>query len=224
MASVADFVPFVTAYTGELPEVYEQHFIRRAIQSFMEDTRIAREELYVELDCNEKDFILDLPNCRRIVKVEDLWEDPKDCDGLLDEQTWTLLTPQGMARGAQYRYSGVRSYGYGTYRVNKVGKHPNRSVILNEGASKPRRFCVIYSWKIGNDDCEVPDFILDDWVEAIANKTLVFAHNSLDFEQRNAADKAAAQAYYDACVNNALNLLRADYTKGMIRLKTPRFY
>ena len=100
MASVADFVPFVTAYTGELPEVYEQHFIRRAIQSFMEDTRIAREELYVELDCNEKDFILDLPNCRRIVKVEDLWEDPKDCDGLLDEQTWTLLTPQGMARGA----------------------------------------------------------------------------------------------------------------------------
>lgn len=214
MANISDFVPYLVAVTGNLPEVYEQHFLRGAIQKFMKDTRIARDELYVNLDCNDKEFVIDLPECRNIVKVEAVWEEPKPHSGLLDIDTWTKLTPLGMARGRSF----------GTYRINKAGANPNRAVILSEGASKERRLCVEYSWTIGNDDCEVPDFILDNWVDAVIAGALIRAHSSLDFEQRNRLDKEAAQAEYDAYVNNALNLLLTDYSKGMIRLKTPRFF
>lgn len=211
MATIADFVPYIIRITGALPEVFMQTYIRQAIADFMEDTHIALDELYITLDCNERDFLLDLPECRSLVRVKQVWEAPANAEPLLDEQTWTLLTPDGMARG-------------GSYRVNKVGRNPNKSVLLSNGAKRQRGFCVVYSWKIPRESCEVPDFILDDWVKAIVWRTMFYAHSSLDFEDRNATERGTNLALYDLEVARAKNMLRADYTQAVIRLKTPRFY
>lgn len=211
MATIADFVPYIIRITGALPEVFMQTYIRQAIADFMEDTHIALDELYITLDCNERDFLLDLPECRSLVRVKQVWEAPANAEPLLDEQTWTLLTPDGMARG-------------GSYRVNKVGRNPNKSVLLSNGAKRQRDFCVVYSWKIPRESCEVPDFILDDWVKAIVWRTMFYAHSSLDFEDRNATERGTNLALYDLEVARAKNMLRADYTQAVIRLKTPRFY
>jgi len=225
MATVADFVPYIIRITGALPEVFMQTYIRQAIADFMEDTHIALDELYITLDCNERDFLLDLPECRSLVRVKQVWEAPVNAEPLLDEQTWKLLTPEGMARGSSYRFSAVRpASGYDTYRVNKIGRNPNKSVLLSNGAKRQREFCVVYAWKIPRESCEVPDFILDDWVKAIVWRTMFYAHSSLDFEDRNATERGTNLALYDLEVARAKNMLRADYTQAVIRLKTPRFY
>ena len=70
----------------------------------------------------------------------------------------------------------------------------------------------------------MPDFILDDWAKAIVWRTMFYAHSSLDFEDRNATERGTNLALYDLEVARAKNMLRADYTQAVIRLKTPRFY
>jgi hypothetical protein len=224
MATIADFVPYIIRTTGALPEVFMQSYIRQAIADFMEDTHIALDELYITLDCNERDFLLDLPECRSLVRVKQVWEAPTNAEPLLDEDTWSLMTPEGMSRGGSYRFSATRAASGGTYRVNKTGRHPNKSVILSSGAKRQREFCVVYAWKIPRESCEVPDFILDDWVKAIVWRTMFYAHSSLDFEDRNTSERGTNLALYDLEVARAKNMLRADYTQGKIRLKTPAFY
>lgn len=220
MATVADFVPYIIRITGALPEVFMQTYIRQAISDFMEDTHIALDELYVSLDCNERDFMLDLPECRSLVRVKQVWEAPANAEPLLNEDTWTMLTAEGMAHGRAYRFSA----GSGTYKVNKVGRNPNKAVLLSHSAKKQRDFCVVYAWKIPRESCEVPDFILDDWLNAVVWRTMFYAHSSLDFEDRNATERGTNLALYDLEVARAKNMLRADYTQSVIRLKTPRFY
>lgn len=215
MAMVSDFVPYIVSNTGEVTEVQMQHLIRMAVASFMTDTHIAQDELYVELDCKGQDFLLDLPECQRLVGVMDVWEAPSNGSPLLDENTWSKLTPAGMARGR----------GDSVYKVNKVGRNPNKSVILDTTSTKQRRFCVIYSWKVASAACEIPDFILDDWVDAVIYRTMVYLHASLDFEGRSIGDADRAMAMYNYEVARAKTALRADYTRAVIRLKTPRnFY
>lgn len=207
MALITDFVPYIISNTGSVPEIQIQHLLRMAIASFMRDTHIAQDELYATVDCKEEDFLLDLPDCHGLVQVRDVWRAPANAGHLLDESTWTKLEANE------------------DYRVNTVGRNPNKSVILDTTHNKPTTYCAVYSWKVSADTCEVPDFILDDWVDAIIYRTMVYLHSSLDFEGRNGADSDRALAMYNYEVASARTKLRAQYTRAFVRLKTPRnFY
>lgn len=215
MAYIPDFVPYIVNNSGAVPEVQMQHLLRMAIASFMRDTHIAQAEMYIDLDCDQTDFLLDLPDCRALDKVLEVWESPRNDTVLFNKDTWNKLTPAGMVPHARY-------YGADVYTVNTVGTRPNNSIQLEGKVGKPRRLCVIYAWKIKNQSCEVPDFILEDWIDAIIYRTMAYLHASLDFEQRNVREMEANLAAYATEVAIAKTAIRASNTKALIRLKTPR--
>ncbi len=52
------------------------------------------------------------------------------------------------------------------------GEHP--IIVLNNlDKTNLPKLCVDYVWAIGRDDCDVPDFIYDDYMQAILYGTLV---------------------------------------------------
>lgn len=153
MRTVSDFEPFVLAYVPYLPQEIIQHAIRESIVEFMRETKIARDTLEVETQEKVPDYIMEMPDCRRIVKIHTVDSSPANCNG---RENWQRL----------------RSGECGDYEIElRRGGYP--IIVLQDPPKKPHRLRIDYSWTIGRDDCDVPDFIYEDFMQGIVAGTLL---------------------------------------------------
>lgn len=168
MKTIEDFEPFILAYAPTTPQEIIQHAIRESVVEFMRETKCA--SAYIELDTQElvHDYILDVPDCRRIIKVKNVYETKSSCD----------FTQAKKLDGGED----------GSYKVElRSGDHP--VIILRDAPRKSTRLKIEYAWAIGRDDCEVPDFIYDDYMSGVISGALIrlasFANNEAIANQIN---------------------------------------
>lgn len=153
MKTIEDFEPFVLAYVPYLPQEIIQHAIRESIVEFLRETKIARAIMEVETQDKVPDYILEVPDCRRIVKTHFVEISPSHCSG---RERWDAL------------YGGEN----GDYRIElRRGDFP--IIILSDPPKKPHKLRIDYSWTIGRDDCDVPDFVYEDFMQGIVAGALL---------------------------------------------------
>ena len=116
MKTVSDFEPFVLAYVPYLPQEIIQHAIRESIVEFMRETKIARDTLEVETQEKVPDYIMEMPDCRRIVKIHAVDSSPIHSNG---RENWQRL----------------RSGDYSEYEIElRRGDHP--IIVLQDPPKK----------------------------------------------------------------------------------------
>lgn len=155
MKTIADFEPFVLGYVPYLPQEIIQHAIRESIVEFLRESRVAKDAMVVETQEKVPDYILEVPDCRRIVKVTSVSQSlsQSQCSGL---EHWKHLV----------------SGDEGDYTVElRKGEHP--IIVLTDPPRKPNRLRIEYVWTIGRDDCDVPDFVYEDYMQPIVAGTLM---------------------------------------------------
>ena len=153
MKTVEDFEPFVLAYAPFVPQEIIQHAIRESIVEFMRETRIANETMELETQEKVPDYIMEVPDCRRIVKVNSV--------------EWTQSHCSGRERWEQ-----LQNGDDGDYIIElRRGECP--IIVFADPPKKPHRVRIDYAWTIGRDDCDIPDFIYEDFMQAIVAGTLI---------------------------------------------------
>lgn len=153
MRTVADFEPFVIGYVPYLPQEVVQHAIRESIVEFLRESRIVKDTMEVETQEKVPDYILEVPDCRRIVKINSVDWSQKHCSG---RENWERLT-----NGES-----------GDYIVElRRGEFP--IIVLSEPPKKPHRLRIDYTWTIGRDDCDIPNFVYEDYMQPIVAGTLM---------------------------------------------------
>lgn len=168
MKTIEDFEPFVLAYVPTAPQEIIQHAIRESIVEFMRETKVASASVEIATQERVNDYIIGVPDCRRIVKIKKVYQGRSSFGNI----GWDEL------------YGGED----GEYRVElRVGEHP--IIILKDAPRKPTKLRLEYVWTIGRDDCDVPDFIYDDYMSGIVAGALVrlasFAGNENIIQQIN---------------------------------------
>lgn len=153
MRTIEEFEPFVIAYAPNMPQELIQHAIRETVVEFMRATRCAKATLEVETQEKVADYMLEVPDCRRIVKVSSVKQSPVKCSG---RENW-----QELSDGE-----------FGQYKIElRLGEHP--IIVLSDPPKKPHRLRIEYVWTIGRDDCDVPEFIYEDYMQGIVAGTLM---------------------------------------------------
>lgn len=153
MKTVEDFEPFVLAYAPFVPQELIQHAIREAIVEFMRETKIATDTIEFETQEKVPDYMLEVPDCRRIIKVNHVQWTPAKCSG---RENWESL----------------RNGDDGDYIIElRRGSHP--IVVFDTPPRKVHRVRVDYSWSIGRDDCDIPAYIYDDFMNTIVAGALL---------------------------------------------------
>lgn len=153
MKTIAEFEPFLLAYVPTLPQELLQHAIRETIVEFMRETKCASGILEINTQQNVCDYILEVPDCRRIIKVKNVKLGSINCNG---KEHWNDLS------GSEF----------GDYSIElRLGSNP--IIILNSTPKKEGILRIEYFWTIGRDDCDVPDFIYEDYMQAIVAGSLV---------------------------------------------------
>lgn len=168
MKTIEDFEPFVLAYVPTAPQEIIQHAIRESIVEFMRETKVASASVEIATQERVNDYIIGVPDCRRIVKIKKVYQGRSSFGNI----GWDEL------------YGGED----GEYRVElRVGEHP--IIILKDAPRKPTKLRLEYVWTIGRDDCDVPDFIYDDYMSGIVAGALIrlasFAGNENIVQQIN---------------------------------------
>lgn len=168
MKTIEDFEPFVLAYVPTAPQEIIQHAIRESIVEFMRETKSASASVEIKTQERVSDYIIDVPDCRRIVKVKSVSKAMSSC-GAID---WSIL------------YGGED----GDYSIElRSGDHP--IIVLRDIPRKSYTLKIDYVWTIGRDDCDVPDFIYDDYMSGIIAGALIriasFAGNDNILQQIN---------------------------------------
>lgn len=182
MRSVSEFEPFVLAYVPYVPSEIVQHSIRETIVEFMRETRIATASLSVTTQEKVPDYMLEVPDCRRIVKVKSVSMSPVKCSG---QEHWNALDSS-------------------EYKVElRLGEHP--IIVLDNPPKNPHKLSVEYVWTIGRDDCDIPDFIYEDYMQAIVAGTLVRLGMLPGNERLSNQVSAHQQIYHNAVVNAKLD-------------------
>lgn len=153
MKDVSDFEPFVLAYVPFIPSEIIQHAIRETIIEFLRETRIATATIELETQEKVADYMLEMPDCRRIVKVKDVHITPVSCSG---RENWQKL----------------RTGEFGDYDIElRHGDHP--IIVFREPYKKPHRVRVEYVWTLSRDECGIPDFIYEDFMSGVVAGTLL---------------------------------------------------
>ena len=150
MKSVADFYPLVLAASDIATDEHESvvhEAIRASAIAFMRETEIARDEMYIRAQCGVDEYPLDMPNCHILVGVRDVWIGGKASnDNPIKDDGWDKL------------HAGRH------YNVD-IHTTPNRAIYIDD-AGKDWIY-ISYSYSIGRDGCDIPEFLYEEWAEAI---------------------------------------------------------
>lgn len=153
MKNIEDFEPFLIPYAPYAPGDVLQYAIRESIVEFMRETRIAYDEVDIETQEKVQDYLLEIPECRRFLGVRAAKKSLIHCSGRIN---WEPI------------YGGED----GQYKIElRKGDHP--FLLLSEPEYKPHRISIEYYWAISRDDCEVPDFIYEDFMHPIISGAII---------------------------------------------------
>lgn len=198
---LSEFEPFIMAYAPDAPADILQHVLREAVVRFMRRTRIAVDTERIDLQCGVREYLIDMPDCRRMVAVEEVYP---ACNGWgtvrKDFPNPSLPEP---------------------WKWKKDNHHP--VIELQYNPKEDDALYVQYSWTIERDDCEVPDFIYEDWEEAIKHGALT--ELMMIPNQEWTRPKLAEFHYnrYNEFVVEAKSRKWHNHTQGAITMNAPSF-
>lgn len=178
--NISDLEDFIVAFAPDAPAVVLQHVLREGTIRFMRQTRVAVDEVYFGTQPATPDYLLDPPECRKVIQIERVWIGPRDCSPGLRDSRWYEVSPA---------YDGT--YGYSTDQTDL-----DMTTIILQGVpnhcSVP--VCVQYSWTIARDGCDIPDALYEEYVDGIKYAAL---YELLMMPNQEWTDKAAAVFYGD---------------------------
>ncbi|MEY4909020.1 MAG: hypothetical protein RL260_2738 [Pseudomonadota bacterium] len=172
MTTIAEFVPFVAVKVAkDMPTQNIQHAIRETLVFFLEQTRAAIDETYVLANCNEAELLVPVPPCHRLVGIDGVYEVPKQL-GLTGQIRWRpdwTVVP------------------FGDWHLDEADG--NLTTLWVAPQVHARRFAIRYSWTPKRSaTCEVPEWVFERFVDAIADGALAYLHS-------NAADEGASDRF-----------------------------
>lgn len=195
---VSELEPFIVMHAPDAPSDILQHVIREATVRFMRRTRVAVDEAVLHTQCGVQDYRIEMPDCRELIAVEAVEPDI------------------GSAYSAPFPGQGMHGWDW-----MKDGRHP----VIYLGASPKDGDClqVQYSWTIGRDDCDIPDFIYEEWEEAIKHGALseLLLMPNQEWTRPNIAERHAEQFMW--LVADAKARKWHNYTQGPLQMTAPPF-
>lgn len=215
--TIADFVDFIVPHAPDVPEVVAQHAIREAIVRFMRETRIAVAELILPTQCNVPDYPLITPECRRLIQVEQVFVD-KDDRPVITNFSGRVRPARDFGTGG----SGMH-YFAGGWRVEHVGDEHDAAIVFHGPPARDQFIKVHYSWAISRDDCAVPDFIYEEWMEAVRHAALYQLYIMAGQEWTNPSLAAHHEGAYQTERRRAKNRKWTSRSPAPIRARAPRF-
>lgn len=203
MRKISDFEDFLIPYAPDAPAVTLQHVARQSVNRFLRATRLATDEFYFDGQEKVSDYLLDIPHCRQLVQVERMWFGPKNCSKGVIDHTWMPLTPR-----ANRSFSGWW-----------MDEHSQDKpvVFVAPAPSCDQNFAIEYSWTIGRDDCDVPAFVYEEWMDAIVAGAMT---ELLMIPNQEWTDKGAAVYYQEVYANHIQSAKNRKWT-GRSRAPVP---
>lgn len=196
--SVSEFEPFLTLFAPDAPPDVLQHVIREAAIRFMRRTRVAEDYYTIETQCGVRDYWMDLPDCRELIAINGI--EP-------NEGAWPFFPGAGWQPNA--------------WDWVKDGRHP----VIQFGFTPQEDKCytVSYSWSIGRDECDIPDFIFEEWEEAVKHGALseLLMMPNQEWTRPKMAQYHAEM--YRREVVSAKSRRWHNYTEGALQLHAPPF-
>lgn len=209
MSTIADFVPFVEIKVPHAPTPNIQHAVRETLVSFMRMSRAAVDEIYVDVPCNEREVIVEPRGCQRLVQVEHVFVDPTCRSGTRWNPDWDEM-PDG-ERGA------------GGWWIDDVGG-PNATLWLPYSQTRAQRLCIRYSWAIKRDNCEVPEWVYEDYADVIANGAITYLHMNPTDEDANLPFAERLSGVFMNGVAEARRRKEGQYRHRKVRMSNPSFF
>lgn len=154
MKSIEDFEAFLVPYAQFTPSDILQHVLRESIIAFMRESRIAYATLDIETQDKVADYLLDLPDCHRFLGVRKVMRGTFKCNGQV--YNWEELLQ-----------------GDGGHFYVHLRKGSNPFIQLADPDYKSHKLRVEYYWAINRDECEVPDYIYEDFMDTIVAGALI---------------------------------------------------
>lgn len=150
MNTVGDFVPLVIARSVLAEDAHEtvlQELIRSTVITFMRESQSATDEYYFKPQCGVEDYQLDIPKCHNVVTIAKVTTGP---DNQVSDRSWSVIRTKGDSR-----------YGWSA----EIQSSP--AVIYLDTHTLGEVVCVKYSYSIGRDGCEIPEYIYQDYADTI---------------------------------------------------------
>lgn len=192
--TVADFEDFIALDVPDAPSIVMQHVLREGIIRFMRESQIFQDDLTFEGQCGVSDYYLELPACQQLVTVESVVPAPT-CPGARYPLTAVLDA------------SGRKGWGW-----ERDGMHP--VILFNMPLRDKARFEVRYAWAISRDDCDVPDELYEQWMEAVKAAALAQLYRMPKQEWFNPQMAADAEHTYSVELRKAKNRRWSGYARG----------
>lgn len=158
--TIADFEDFIFQYAPDAPTSIIHHAIRTSLVYFMQNTQSVKDFAQFPLVAKTPDYIIDAPECRVVVEVLSV---KVGCSGTIPDATWYELE-----RGVDYEVD-LLNDGWPSIVLSEAPEE-NCHNPLNQDLS------VEYAWSISHDDCEVPDFIYDRYMQYIIDGALAILY------------------------------------------------
>lgn len=209
MSTVADFAPFVEIKAPHAPTPNIQHAIRETLVLFMRKSRAAVDEVYIDVPCREREIIVTPKGCQRLVQIEHVFVDPSCRPGSRWDPDWEEMVDSERTQGGWW--------------IDDVGG-PNATLWLPQASYKEQRLCIRYSWSIKRDNCEVPEWVYEDYANVIADGAITFLHQNPSDEQASVPfGSAMSQVFMDG-VAEARRRKEGQYRHRKLRMSNSSFF
>lgn len=162
--NIEDFEEFVFPLAPDVPSTVVHHSLRESIANFMQQTQMAKDFFQCELEYNNTDYMIQVPECRTIVEVVRVLTGGT---GEVPNDRWEELTP-GVDYQTDLFNNGVPSI---------ILTSPLTS---NCDSSTGVDISVEYTWSISRDGCDVPDFIYERFMQDIVDGALAYLYSIPD--------------------------------------------
>jgi hypothetical protein len=156
MRSVADFTTRVRAsIPRDIREELVQLAVRDTLNEFMRQSRIVKDEFFTPIPkcADPLEFIVELPDCRELVEMTELWLSPDGCTTGRRDASW-----QRVAKASSEFAMGWWVHIYGPANI---------ALRVNDWQGRSSMAAVCYSYTISRDGCDVPEILYQEWYDAI---------------------------------------------------------
>lgn len=199
MKTVADFEDFIALSAPDAGSIVLQHVVREAIVRFMRESQLFNDVLCFEAQCGVNDYPLQMPDCRRLVGIEVV-----SIGGYREVQEFPEL-----ATGTKFR------------EWHKDDRH--NAIVLHHAPKEGTPIRVLYSWAIQRDDCEIPDEMYEDWMEAVKSAALSELLMMPKQEWTSPATSAIHEDRYRIELHKAKNRRWSNYSRGPMMMQGDPF-
>lgn len=195
----------VLMYLPDAPKPIVDRTIMAVAGDFFRDTQVLRDEMYIDGDCVSTEFLLPVPDGRRVVFVDRV--SVGKC-GLTDRD-WRDICP------AQSRHA----YGY-WLDLNT----PRPAIRVPHAPREDEQIAVEYRWTVQNSECEIPQYAIDRYLSVLRDGVLAQLYSMrLDETMFDPAMAGQFRVMYERERDNAMNEKWQNFQQMPIFMQGGRF-